>query len=184
MASNFILCRAYQGFCTMHRGRGPWTLDHFSAESESLRVAGSPHHRRGAPRRERIPCFGGDEDRCRGCDREQHRVDHPLWYAPRSTLDLLPSALKSQSRCHIDESKRTGTRNSSSRNIPAYCPHAARTPCCRNVHSVRLLALSQSVWALKIDEPGLFPAAKMTDLYRKPSMSTSAQSMSTSTPVR
>ena len=35
-----------------------------------------------------------------------------------------------------------------------------------------LLALAQSIWAHQIGEPGLFSAPKLTDLYRRPSMST------------
>ena len=34
------------------------------------------------------------------------------------------------------------------------------------------LALAQSIWAHQFGQPGLFPAPKLTDLYRKCSMST------------
>jgi len=39
------------------------------------------------------------------------------------------------------------------------------------------LALSQSIWAKQFVGPGLFPARKVTDLYRKPSMLTCEQSV-------
>jgi hypothetical protein len=32
------------------------------------------------------------------------------------------------------------------------------------------LTLSQSIWAHQLGEPGLFPAPKLTDLYRRPSI--------------
>jgi hypothetical protein len=44
-----------------------------------------------------------------------------------------------------------------------------RQPC---RYTTRLLALSQSVWARKCGEPGVFSAPKLTGLYRKPRMAT------------
>jgi hypothetical protein len=42
------------------------------------------------------------------------------------------------------------------------------------------LALSQSVWPKRFGEPGLFPAPKLTGLYREPSVSTSGESVNPS----